>query len=205
MSETERVKNPVWFGVLGALACLSVAAASEYGLARVYDRPRPALIFRGEAGELAQRLQRAGARGGDVQVSLTWNNRNDLDLFLVDPAGDGIFLRDRRSDSGGELDVDMNARRPFSAEPVENIYWPTGRAPRGVYRVWVQYFGSHGDPDPTPYSIEVKALGAVHRFSGSISAGDPLQYAGAFPIGGVPFDPATIDKVGPWVPGDYTK
>lgn len=78
--------------------------------------------------EFAQRLEKAGAKSGDVQITLIWFNRNDLDLHCVDPMKEHIFFGHRRSRSGGELDVDMNVTGE-STRPVENIYWPKGRAP----------------------------------------------------------------------------
>jgi hypothetical protein len=116
--------------------------------------------------ETQRRLEREGAKTGDVQVSLVWDNYNDLDLHCIDPAGEEIFWRRRRSTSRGELDVDMNAGLgPFSAEPVENIYWPSGRAPRGAYRVFVNYFAFNGGADPTPYVVTLKVQGEVRHFS----------------------------------------
>ncbi|MCS7047282.1 MAG: hypothetical protein NZO58_13065, partial [Gemmataceae bacterium] len=59
--------------------------------------------------EFAQRLNQAGGKSGDVQLTLIWYNGNDLDLHCVEPSGEEIFFARRRSRSGGELDVDMNA------------------------------------------------------------------------------------------------
>jgi ribosomal protein S27E len=59
--------------------------------------------------EFAQRLEKAGAKSGDVQITLIWFNVNDLDLHCIEPGGGEIYFGRRRSRSGGELDVDMNA------------------------------------------------------------------------------------------------
>jgi hypothetical protein len=205
VSSTVRRKSPLLFGFLGALVCLSLAGAGELVLDRIDLPRRPALIFRGEESDLTRRLQQAGAKSGDVQVSLSWNNRNDLDLYMADPTGAGVCLLRKRCPSGGELDVDMNAKPPFSTAPVENIHWPPGTAPRGVYRIWVQYYASHGDPDPSPFSIRVKAKGRVYHFAGALSDGDPFRYIGAFPTGDMPFDPDQVDRIGPWVTRNFTK
>src|SRR5690349_9156642 len=37
--------------------------------------------------ELQRRLDLVGATSGDVQISLAWNNNNDLDLSCQDPNG----------------------------------------------------------------------------------------------------------------------
>ena len=75
---------------------------------------------------------------GDVQVTLRWNTSDDLDLIVIDPAGDIVDFGSPTSPSGGQLDVDANGfcqTQNFS--PVENIFWPTGAAPNGQYLAYV--------------------------------------------------------------------
>jgi hypothetical protein len=126
----------------------------------------------GSIGMLAERLKKAGAQTGDVQISLMWNNINDLDLYVRTPTGEIISFRHRVSISGGRLDVDMNALL-FNKEPVENIFWPKGRAPKGEYTISVDYFANHGEPDPTKFGVAAKIDGELKTFSGTISFGQP--------------------------------
>ena len=84
--------------------------------------------------ELQARLDREGARSGDVQISLMWDNYNDLDLHVVCPSGERIHGGNKISECGGELDVDANVR-PETKKPVENIVWPDFKAPPGEYKV----------------------------------------------------------------------
>jgi hypothetical protein len=133
--------------------------------------------------EFQQRLDRAGAKSGDVQISLLWNNVNDLDLHCIDPRGEEIYYANPRSASGGWLDVDANAGFFFTKTPVENIFWPKGKAPRGKYQVYLVHYGSHGGADPTSYKINVLAGGKRTEYAGQISRGDSKRLICDFEIG----------------------
>ncbi|MFZ9738379.1 MAG: hypothetical protein ACO3EZ_10265 [Prochlorotrichaceae cyanobacterium] len=125
------------------------------------------------SAEFKRRLDREGAKSGDVQISLLWHNYNDLDLHVVCPSGETIYFGHRKSDCGGELDVDMNVS-PTSEEPVENVYWPTGQSPLGRYQVFVNHFKNHkrsGCQDPTAYQVQISCNGMTEQFEGTISHG----------------------------------
>ncbi len=65
-----------------------------------------------------------------------------LDATLQEPNGNVIFFGSPMSSTGGMLDVDSNVACTTSrANPIENIFWPTGRAPRGQFIYWVDHFG----------------------------------------------------------------
>lgn len=124
--------------------------------------------------ELNSRLDRESAKTGDVQVSLMWSKRNDVDLHVVTPSGELINFAHRQSECRGSLDVDMNADR-FSDKPVENIFWPTGQAPHGTYKVYVHLYAVQGGPVPTPFQVYVKKGGQpAEPFRGKIQTGSPL-------------------------------
>ena len=120
------------------------------------------------------RLERAHAKTGDVEVSLLWNNVNDIDLHVEAPSGEVIYFGHRNSRCGGELDVDMNAGSEQSDEPIENIYWPLHTAPRGKYRVLVHHFANHGAADPTEFRVAVKNGGEVKYYTGKVSPQDKV-------------------------------
>ena len=64
--------------------------------------------------------------------------------------------------SGGRLDVDANSGcANLMREPVENVFWPTGRAPRGEYQVYVNYFMECSGSGSTNYDVTVRANGKV--------------------------------------------
>lgn len=145
----------------------------------VQDLPQPAANNgpQGAGGgsgfsDLGDRLLKAGAKTGDVQISLAWNNGNDLDLHVLTPGGEEIFFNRRQSTCNGELDVDMNADGPTSQRPVENVYWPTGESPTGKFRVLVHHYANYGGRDPTRFQVTIKVKGKSQSFSGSLRSGD---------------------------------
>ena len=134
----------------------------------------------GELAEFAKRLGKAGAKTGDIQISLLWNNYNDLDLYVITPNGEPLFFGHRYTRCNGELDVDMNAGRGTTREPVENIYWGKGKAPFGKFRVAVHNYRNHGDPDPTSYELKILVDGQTKVIKGKLSAGDPRDFVYEF-------------------------
>ena len=153
----------------------------------VQDLPQPATDAEpaGEGGgngfsDLGDRLRQAGAKTGDVQISLAWNNGNDLDLHVETPGNEKIWYNQRQSTCGGELDVDMNAGGPESQRPVENVYWPTGESPSGKFRVQVHHYANHGGRDPTRFQITIKVKDKTQSFSGSLRHGDESKLVQEF-------------------------
>ena len=172
--------KPVLFGILGALGCIVGWAIGEPLLSTLKkpDKPEgvnqeefeeevsPVLVFN---NELQKRLEREEAQSGDVQISLMWDNINDLDLHCIDPSGKRIFYNDKRSSTGGELDVDMNAQEPFSNQPVENIFWPPDGAPAGEYKIFVNHYAIHAAVNPTDFTVGIKHGDTVKEFKGTVS------------------------------------
>ena len=119
------------------------------------------------------RVQTLGT--GDVQVTLLWDSVNDLDLWVTDPAGETIFYSHDRSASNGELDVDANPGcGGVTSSPVENIFWPTGDAPQGTYKVSVQYFRVCQPAAWTPFTIRLLVDGQIQTFEGAASTENEL-------------------------------
>lgn len=107
---------------------------------------------------------------GDIQVTVRWQGKNDLDLHVIDPAGEEIFYSQNISTSGGKLDVDANAGCDVLMDrPVENIFWPEGGAPTGSYKVLVKYYENCGDPIETAYVVELKVDDETQVFQGQVS------------------------------------
>ena len=134
--------------------------------------------------DLKERLEREGAKSSDVQISLLWNNYNDLDLHVVCPSGERIHGGNRESACGGELDVDANVK-PETKKPVENVVWPEGEAPGGTYKAYVHHYKKHKkrrSKDPTKFQVICNAGGDVLEYEGEISNGDPIMLICEFTI-----------------------
>lgn len=106
---------------------------------------------------------------GDIQVTLTWNNTSDLDLYVTDPFGETISYTNVTSGSGGQLDVDdVDGYGP------ENIFWLTGTAPLGSYAVAVDHFDG---PSPATFQVRVEVLGQSAIYNGQISTDENITIA----------------------------
>jgi subtilisin family serine protease len=121
---------------------------------------------------------------GDVQVLLSWNNYNDLDLICTDPNGEEVFFRNPNVSSGGRLEIDMNVEYPDSKTPIENIFWESGSAPQGTYNVYLLYYQKHeANINETPYNIQVKYGGKTENYSGVIKETDKTLHVCSFTLG----------------------
>ena len=147
-----------------------------------------------EISVLEKRLEREGAKRGAVQISLMWNNWNDLDLHVITPSGEHIYHDHRKSTCGGELDVDMNFK-PTSNTPVENIVW-TKTPPAGVYRIGIRHYKIHKRglfarvpvlsklhmKNATDYTVSA-SIGESKRFyEGTVEKSNELQFVAKFAI-----------------------
>jgi hypothetical protein len=137
-----------------------------------------------ENDDLDKRLEREGGKSGSVQVSLAWDDYNDLDLHLFCPSGERIYFNNRNSECGGELDVDMNVK-PVSKSPVENVVW-TSSPPKGDYKVGVHFYKHHRKrktKKSCKFRIRVSLYGKIQEYSGIIKYGKAMQMVTGFTIG----------------------
>jgi hypothetical protein len=115
----------------------------------------------------------SGLGTGDVQITLLWDSPDDFDLSVRDPEGNHIWHGSPVAPNGGELDVDANRSCSQSAQAVENIYWPRGRAPDGTYTVTVTYLIDCDQKGPEDYRLVVQVDGrAVLDERSTIDPGD---------------------------------
>ena len=137
-----------------------------------------------EHDDLDERLEREGGKSGAVQVSLAWDDYNDLDLHLFCPSGERIYFNNKNSECGGELDVDMNVK-PVSNNAVENVVWQEN-PPKGTYKVGVHFYKYHrkrGTKRRTKYRLRVSIFGKIQEYSGIIKYGSAIQMVTGFTIG----------------------
>ena len=99
---------------------------------------------------------------GKLQVSLSWNKPNDVDLHLYEPNGSHIYYADRLSDNGGKLDVDSNPICYIDNINNENItYADTSIVENGLYTVKVDLYSGCEVTEPTSYVVTARYNGAL--------------------------------------------
>jgi len=134
-----------------------------------------------EDRELMERLAREGGKSGVVQISLAWDDYNDLDMHVFCPSGERIYFNNRKSACGGELDVDMNVR-PKSKTPIENVVW-TDEAPDGEYKIGVHFYRHHRKrrtKKTCQFRLRVVTYGQAKEYSGELTHGDPMSMITSF-------------------------
>lgn len=132
---------------------------------------------------------------GPLQVTLRWNQPQDLDLYVVEPLPAGgsceiyygkpgvnpgapvIPLPFPLPPSGcgakGWLDIDSNRACTIDNVDVENVIWDAGLAPtRGTYEVRANYWQNCTGASSTPYEVEVRANGVTRWFCGVFNSND---------------------------------
>jgi len=110
-----------------------------------------------DGSEMNQRLIEAGAKTGDVQISIAWDNFNDIDVWVVLENKYGRFCinwMNKIGPNNGYLDIDMNVQ-PTTNRAVENIFWPPSLAPEGKYSIYVQNYQVWDKRDMTGVRLRV--------------------------------------------------
>jgi hypothetical protein len=144
--------------------------------------------------ECVSGLCRLRGSTGPVQVTLRFDQPEDLDLHVVEPLADAGTCEIYYAQPGvnptappppfpipfpipncgakGWLDVDSNAACRIDNINVENvIYSPGTIAPRGTYIVRVVYYQGCSATRTIPYEVEVRANGQTRWYCGSFQPG----------------------------------
>ena len=94
---------------------------------------------------------------------------------MIEPSGEEVYYGNSTSDTGGQLDIDCVCSNCTS--PIENIFWPTGTAPHGSFRYWVDVFSTCGQSGSRSCRLQVLVNGAVVRTHDlNLSSGESQQY-----------------------------
>jgi len=128
----------------------------------------------GITDSIKERVKEAGGRvEGELRTSLSWYNTDDLDIHVVEPSGFHIYYGQKRSPSGGQLDVDMNAGGyNLSTAPVENIIWPNKATMReGLYKVMVNNFARRNSQN-SGYVVQIECMGQTFDYESKTSPND---------------------------------
>lgn len=89
-----------------------------------------------------KKLADYNAGTGDIQISISWEDYNDIDIwvhFIGINEFDMIGWQNKFGQSGGTLDIDRNVT-PTTRSPIENIFWPQDKAPYGKYIVYIHHY-----------------------------------------------------------------
>lgn len=139
---------------------------------------------RGEALEIGRRLNEAGAKTGDVQVSIGWNTVDDIDVhvhFRSFKQNSYISWTNRFGACGGILDVDMNANSyKLNNKPVENIFWPAGYSPYGEFVVSLHNFRNWSGARSVPVVVIIKVDGETKVINTEAVYGRPMVEVARF-------------------------
>ncbi|HCK81863.1 MAG TPA: hypothetical protein PK880_05160 [Candidatus Competibacter sp.] len=123
-----------------------------------------------ERREFASRMFESGAASGEITVTLLWNSRGDLDLVVRCPSGQQLDFR-APTECDGKLDVDANtARDKLNDRPMENAFWPAGKAGAGTYQILVRYMPRKDEEQllETPFQVRLSRGRQESVFKGTV-------------------------------------
>lgn len=108
--------------------------------------------------KIRQRLAEYGAKTGDIQISLSWDNYNDIDLWVEYNGAykDTICWNNKIGLSGGILDIDMNCA-PMTNKAVENIFWDNAKP--GLYTVYAYFYYQWDSQAETDIDVRIVEKG----------------------------------------------
>lgn len=183
------------YGMSGytVVPAVSGSSATEYGILLLFSQNLGdsfTLLISGKTSggkvcqQVSEEINRIEVGTGALQISLSFNNDKDVDLYVVRPGGEVICY----DNEGGEddegnvwgLDLDSNPDCRIDGKNNENIFFPTSELLSGKYEVWVNMY-SNCDPDiATTWAVTATLNGA---FITPASGNNPAT--GIFPAGTV--------------------
>lgn len=111
---------------------------------------------------------------GNPRFNLQFTNKDavDLDIHVITPDGSEIYYSFPTGQKG-MLDIDCLCDDcPNGAN--ENVYWVPGTAPSGIYKVWVEYYGSCNDTNSSSnYTLRIMNNSSViSTYTGTLNMPD---------------------------------
>jgi hypothetical protein len=152
---------------------------SEKGLAEICAKPAresatPAAPP--SRDETRRRVDDAQLRHGPFEVTLAWEGRQDLDLYIYCPGGKLYHGAPRAC--GGALDHDANRVQESAVDhPLEHAVWEQDPPP-GLYRIVVNAYDHGLPPRQVAFTVVVKSDGAEKTYTGVARAyGEDVEVA----------------------------
>jgi hypothetical protein len=117
---------------------------------------------------------------GKLQVNVSWDQPNDIDLHLIEPGLYEVYWDTLPSKNGGTLDVDSNPICYLDNINSENItYSGTAKVEKGKYIVRIALFSSCDVTDLTHYIVTARIDGnlitpstGTNPYYGSVTAAE---------------------------------
>ena len=129
--------------------------------------------------EIKSRLDRESVASSEISVSLAWDTKEDLDLYVICPNNMRVSFKKKSlaENKCGDLDVDANFGSSISVQPIEHIVLQPFV---GTYKIIVESRKnnySSATNTPTKVKVEVKNFGKTIPFEGIISTGKKLNFS----------------------------
>jgi len=120
-----------------------------------------------------QRVLDEGGRIGKVNLILTWNTDDDLDLHVICPNGTRIYFGNQQA-CGAVHDVDRNrSQTSLSPQPVENMVWNDDSTMPGEFTVQVDRYKSRSSGSAgTEFTVELRVDDQTVRTERGIAEGE---------------------------------
>lgn len=142
---------------------MTLTTSKNQGAPNLFHWNNPfAWVYNGGVADsnIKELVKRAGGSiEGDVRVSLSWHNNDDLDLHVHDNGAGHIYFGNRHGISDGILDIDMNGMDGIdkNRQPVENVVWKSA-ARLNHAKIRIDNYSRRERID-TGYEVEVEIFG----------------------------------------------
>lgn len=124
-------------------------------------------------------VQQTQVHRGKLEIALSWDLLNDIDLHVIQPDSEEIYYGHTTSSEGGYLDLDSNAGCTIDSVNNEHIIYPdTATILSGTYIVKVDFYSDCVGSGTTHYAVSARYNGEVIN---PVSGNNPAE--GTFQAG----------------------